>query len=55
METFIGIAVLLFIWILPAIIAVRIFTGRSDDLSRRIDFLERKIRELSLAEEKNAA
>ncbi|MBQ7332340.1 MAG: hypothetical protein IJW39_03750, partial [Opitutales bacterium] len=52
MGAFIGIAVLLIIWILPAIIAVRISTGRSDDLARRIDFLERKIRELSLAREK---
>lgn len=52
MEVFIGITVLLIIWILPVIIAVTIASGRSDDLARRIDFLERKIRELSLAREK---
>ncbi len=53
-EAFIGIVGLLFIRILPAIIAVRTSTGRKNDLARRIDFLERKIRKPSPAQKKNA-
>ncbi|MBQ6704904.1 MAG: hypothetical protein IJN19_02710 [Opitutales bacterium] len=53
MGSLIGIiAVLLLIWILPVIVAVSISSGRSDDLARRLDKLEGKIRELSLAQEK---
>lgn len=52
MDVIFGIAIILFVWLLPLIIAISVAGSRADALSRRIDKLERQIRELSGEPEK---